>query len=690
MAIDRVLIPVKDRLLGRVLAGDVKHPETGEIVSSDNILAVKNQVLTEELAKAIGKAGVEKVFVRSPLTCESPRSVCQTCYGWSLAHGHMVDMGEAIGIIAAQSIGEPGTQLTMRTFHTGGVFTGEVARQFLASFTGVVKYPSHVRTRSFRTRHGDEAMIAENNFDIVILGVDGRKEAIPIAQGSILMVQNNQEVSAGTVLAEVQKVGQVRKTTEKVTKEVASDLAGELKFAQLVQEEKVDKQGTTTRIAQRGGLIWILEGEVYNLPPGAEPTVRNGTTINMNSVLAETKLVTEHGGLVRIPSAPLYSLGEQTDTNLLDQENQGSTTDELEESTTATSAQLPVLTEAQDNLPREIEVITASVQLDQARVRLESVANRDQYIIEAQDNQRFALKVTPGSKVGNYEVIAELLDDNYQTYTGGIIKYAGVEVLKRGKAKQGYEVVKGGTLLWIPEECHEVNKDISLLLVEDGQYVEAGTEIVKDIFCQSSGVAEVHHKNDILREVVIKPGKLHSGNYEIDLGDLSLMDGQIATPGQEVIPGLVTSELKYIEYIETPDGPGLLLRPVTEFHVPEKPAVPSQKSINYSIELRAIQRIPFKDGERVKSVEGIELLRTQLVLEIGEEAPQLAADIELSPDPEEEGVMRLQLVILESLVIRRDVVADTTHGSTSTRLLVKDGDRSYRSWRGSISHRDFI
>ena len=671
---DRVLIPVKDRLLGRVLAGDVKHPETGEIVSSNNILAVKNQVLTEELAKAIGKAGVEKVFVRSPLTCESPRSVCQTCYGWSLAHGHMVDMGEAIGIIAAQSIGEPGTQLTMRTFHTGGVFTGEVARQFVASFAGVVKYPSHVRTRSFRTRHGDEAMIAENNFDIVILGVDGRKEAIPIAQGSILMVQNNQEVSAGTVLAEVQKVGQVRKTTEKVTKEVASDLAGELKFAQLVQEEKVDKQGTTTRIAQRGGLIWILEGEVYNLPPGAEPTVRNGTTIKMNSVLAETKLVTEHGGLVRIPSAPLYCLGEQTDTNILDQETQGSTTDELEESTTATSAQLPVLTEAQDNLPREIEVITASVQLDQARVRLESVANRDQYIIEAQDNQRFALKVTPGSKVGNYEVIAELLDDNYQTYTGGIIKYAGVEVLKRGKAKQGYEVVKGGTLLWIPEECHEVNKDISLLLVEDGQYVEAGTEIVKDIFCQSSGVAEVHHKNDILREVVIKPGKLHSGNYEIDLGDLSLMDGQIATPGQEVIPGLVTSELKYIEYIETPDGPGLLLRPVTEFHVPEKPAVPSQKSINSSIELRAIQRIPFKDGERVKSVEGIELLRTQLVLEIGEEAPQLAADIELSPDPEEEGVMRLQLVILESLVIRRDVVADTTHGSTSTRLLVKDGD----------------
>ncbi|NEP42303.1 MAG: DNA-directed RNA polymerase subunit beta'', partial [Okeania sp. SIO2H7] len=260
------------------------------------------------------------------------------------------------------------------------------------------------------------------------------------------------------------------------------------------------------------------------------------------------------------------------------------------------------------------------------------------------------------------------------TTTGGIIKYAGVEVLKRGKAKQGYEVTKGGTLLWIPEECHEVNKDISLLLVEDGQYVEAGTEIVKDIFCLSNGVVEVHQKNDILREVVIKPGELHSGDYETDLGDLTLINGQIAMPGKEVVPGLIVSELKYIEYVETPENPGLLLRPVTEFNVPDDPGVPSQKSINSSIELRAVQRIPFKDGERVKSVEGVELLRTQLVLEIGEEAPQLAADIELSPDPKEEGVMRLQLVILESLVIRRDVTADTTHGSTSTELLVKDRD----------------
>jgi DNA-directed RNA polymerase subunit beta' len=663
-----VLIPLKDRLLGRVLARDVVHPKTKEIVTFENERAVRNQPITEELAGEIGKSGVPEVYLRSPLTCEATRSVCQCCYGWSLAHLQMVDMGEAIGIIAAQSIGEPGTQLTMRTFHTGGVFTGEVAKQERAPFPGTAKF-KNLRTRAFRTRHGEEALVAENNGKLVFEG-DGYEEGksgaknqklkveFAIVQGSTLMVKDGQRAIPGQVLAEVPIVGRAaRKTTEKVTTDVASDLAGEAKFADLVPEEKTDRQGNTTRTASRGGLIWILSGEVYNLLPGAEPAVKNGDRIAANSVIAETKLISEHGGVVRIADE------------------------------------------------REIEIITAQVLLDQAIVRAESAGGRDHYIIETASNQRFSLKTAPGSKVINGEVVAELLDDSYRTATGGIVKYAGVEVHKRGKAKLGYEVVKGGTLLWIPEECHEVNKDISLLLVEDGQYVEAGTEVVKDIFCQTSGAVEVTQKNDILREIVIKPGTLHS----VDRPPLTLGEGQIVSAGQEIFPGLIAEELGYAEYIETPEGPALLLRPVVEFPVPDKPPVPSQTALNESIALKAVQRLPYKDGERVKSVEGLELLRTQLILEIGSGAPQLAADIELLPDdgdasafgadgsgpawvgssaavasqelalvegeeaPAPARIFRLQLVILESLVIRRDVSADPTQGSTHTRLLVEDG-----------------
>jgi DNA-directed RNA polymerase subunit beta' len=650
---DRTLIPLEDRLFGRVLGEDVIHPITGEVV------AERNQDISDELSKEIARSGVKEVFVRSPLTCEASRSVCQHCYGWSLAHGHMVDLGEAVGIIAAQSIGEPGTQLTMRTFHTGGVFTGEAARQVQAPFDGVVRFAKKLRTRGVRTRHGEDREQVEVAADLILEPADGtqKSQTFPVTVGSLLMVGNGEKVTKNQLLAEV-ALGKSRLSTEKAAKDVASDLAGEVLFADLIPEEKTDRQGNTTRIAQRGGLLWVLSGEVYNLPPGAEPVVKNGDAVEQGSVLAETKLVTANGGVVRLTPGK-----------------------------------------------REIDIITASVLLDQAMVRIESTAGRDQYVIYTTNNQRFLLKATPGTKVFHNQVVAELIDDRYRTQTGGIVKYAGVEVSKRGKAKQGYEVVKGGTLLWIPEECHEVNKDISLLLVEDGQYVEAGTEVVKDIFCQSGGIVEVVQKNDILREIVIKPGELHLVD---EVPEAFITEGQLVYPGTEAIPGLVAAELRYGEAVETPEGAAILLRPVVEFPVPDEPPVPSQASINKKeditqsgkaprgatkIELRAIQRLPYKDGERVKSVEGLELLRTQLVLEMLQEsadehagAAQLSADIELVSTDDENSAddsdstpsagtdMRLQLVILESLVIRRDTAADPLGGSTSTRLLVSDGD----------------
>jgi len=625
---DRVLIPLSDRLLGRVAAKDILHPKTGEV------LVPRNQPISDDMAREIGKAKVEEVYVRSPLTCEATRSVCQTCYGWSLAHASVVDLGEAVGIIAAQSIGEPGTQLTMRTFHTGGTFTGDVAPQMRANFDGTVHTkPKQFRSRAFRTRHGEDSLIAEVSVEITVES-GNQKQTTTVPPGSVIFTRDGQSVKLGQMLVELPTAGRARKVTEKATKDVASDLAGEVKFADVIPEEKKDRQGNTTRIAQRGGLIWVLSGEVYNLPPGAEPIVKNGDRVEANSILAETKLSTENGGVVRIPQ------------------------------------------ESETKSGREIEIITASVLLDQARVIAESQQGREHYLIETQNNQRFSLIATPGTKVTNGQVVAELIDDSYHTQTGGIIKYSGVDVAKKGKAKLGYEVIQGGTLLWIPEEAHEVNKDISLLLVEDGQFVEAGTEVVKDIFCQSNGVVEVTQKNDILREIVIKPGELHlADNPEAVMS----RHETIVSPGQEVMPGLTVSELRYVEYVETPEGPALLLRPVTEFQVPDEPSIPSQESASEdggrSIRLRAVQRIPFKDGERVKSVEGLELLRTQLVLEIEKDAPQLAADIELVPDESNPDVMRLQLVILESLVIRRDVAADQTQGSTHTRLLVKDGDQ---------------
>ncbi|MFM6199486.1 MAG: DNA-directed RNA polymerase subunit beta'', partial [Dolichospermum sp.] len=205
-----------------------------------------------------------------------------------------------------------------------------------------------------------------------------------------------------------------------------------------------------------------------------------------------------------------------------------------------------------------------------------------------------------------------------------------------------------------------------------------GTEVVKDIFCQTGGVIEITQKNDILREIVIKPGEL----LMVDDPETAMeKNDTFISAGEELLKNTVT-ELRYIQYVETPSGPALLSRPVVEFSVPTTPDVPTAISENTSrsIELRAVQRIPYKDSERVKSVEGVELLRTQLVLEIGEVtvehgASPLAADIELINDDQNPEIQRLQLVILESLVVRRDIAADATQGSTQTNLEVQDGDK---------------
>ncbi|MEL6438676.1 MAG: DNA-directed RNA polymerase subunit beta' [Cyanobacteria bacterium J06621_8] len=617
---DRTLIPLADRLLGRVLAEDAKDKKTGALLGS------RNQDIDRELAQIIG-SGVEEVKVRSPLTCEAARSVCQKCYGWSLAHGHMVDMGEAVGIIAAQSIGEPGTQLTMRTFHTGGVFTGEVARQIRAKADGKVEFAKGLTTRQIRTIHGDERNQVETVGEIKLIPNKGKSVTTSLTAGSLIYVEDGEEVKKGQLLVEVAKV-KLQKSTEKAAKDVTSDLAGEILFADLVPEDKKDRQGNTTRIAQRPGLLWVLSGEVYNLPPGAEASVKNGDKVEPGNVLAQTRLTAANGGVVRMmPDS------------------------------------------------REIEIITASVSLDQAKVKVESDGGREQYIIHTADDRKFLLKTAPGTKVQNKQIVAELIDDFYRTETGGIVKYGGITVGK-GNRKQGYEVEQGGTLLWIPEESHEVNKDISLLIVEDGEYVEAGTEVVKDIFCQSSGIAEVVQKNDILREIIIKPGEIH----QLD-EPKSEWHEQLIQPGTEVLPGIVTQELRYGEVVETTEGMALILRPVKEFEVADKPSIPSQASINQDdgrqIELRSVQRIFYKDGERVKSVSSLSLLSTQLILEIEttEESDiiaNLSADIELISDQDADTHI-LQMVILESLVLRRDTDVDPHSGEVQTKVLVKDG-----------------
>ena len=147
----KTLLSLKDRLVGRVLLEDVLV--INPVTKKESKIGFKNQEVSTRLAKKISDLS-NQILLRSPLACCSKNSVCQLCYGWNLAYNAIVSIGEAVGVLAAQSIGEPGTQLTMRTFHTGGVFTGGLIDRIYAPFNGEVNYVNNFNGVLIRTLKG--------------------------------------------------------------------------------------------------------------------------------------------------------------------------------------------------------------------------------------------------------------------------------------------------------------------------------------------------------------------------------------------------------------------------------------------------------------------------------------------------------------------------------------------------------
>ena len=197
-----ILGSLAEWVLGRVAVAPVAHPKTGEIIVDGN------QEIDEIKAKQIEDAGIDRVYVRSPIGCEAKRGLCRLCYGWSPAHGRMVEFREAVGVIAAQSIGEPGTQLTMRTFHTGGVAGG------VDITSGLPRVEELFEARAPK----GQAILAE--IDSTIHQVDddeGRKivavsseeyrDEYPIPPGYRLTIKAGQQVDTDTVLAEKKTKG---------------------------------------------------------------------------------------------------------------------------------------------------------------------------------------------------------------------------------------------------------------------------------------------------------------------------------------------------------------------------------------------------------------------------------------------------------------------------------------------------
>ncbi len=298
-----ILEALRDRIVGRVSQEDIYDPMTGDV------LIEVGEEITEELANAIQGAGIERVKIRSVLTCETRRGVCISCYGRNLASGRRVEIGEAVGVIAAQSIGEPGTQLTMRTFHYGGT-ASRVSEQskHQAKNPGTVRF---LNVSTVDAKSGD-LIVVNRNGKLLITDSKGReKERYALAYGSRLHVQDGQEVEPGTELVE----------WDPFTSSILSEIGGTIEFRDIAEGENVREEtdkvtGLSQRIIVEASAsekripAIVVKGagteRRYILPSGSHLMVNEGQIVSAGDVLvkipraeaAKTKDIT--GGLPRV------------------------------------------------------------------------------------------------------------------------------------------------------------------------------------------------------------------------------------------------------------------------------------------------------------------------------------------------------------------------------------------------------
>ncbi len=298
-----ILEPLRDRIVGRSAQEDVYDPLSTEL------LAGQNDIITEELANRIQEAGIEQMKIRSVLTCETRRGVCRLCYGRNLASGRLVEIGEAVGVIAAESIGEPGTQLTMRTFHVGGT-ASRVSEQSKhdAGAPGTVQF---INVSTVTNKDGNFVAINRNGKLIIVDNQGREKERYAIVYGATLKVHDGQDIKPGQPLVE----------WDPFTSAILTEVGGKIAFKDIVEGENVREEtdkvtGLTQMVIvesaaseKRTPQITIKskkgEEKRYLLPTGAHVMVTNGQDVYPGDILAkipraQTKTKDITGGLPRV------------------------------------------------------------------------------------------------------------------------------------------------------------------------------------------------------------------------------------------------------------------------------------------------------------------------------------------------------------------------------------------------------
>nr|YP_009425186.1 RNA polymerase beta'' subunit [Asplenium pekinense]ASU93860.1 RNA polymerase beta'' subunit [Asplenium pekinense] len=582
------------KLVGRVLADNVYWDA--------RCIATRNQDISDGLA-GNSVASVQPIYVRSPLTRKSIFRICQRRYGRSLAHHDLVELGEAVGIIAGQSVGEPGTQLTSRTFHTGGVFTGDIAEYLRIPFNGLIHFDDKA-VHPTRTRHGHPAWMCQNKLSVSIKSFDDIFDFVVPAQ-SLLMIRNGQYVEAQQIIAEVRAKEFPLK--ERIEKAIYSNIKGEIHSSKFVWHVR-DCTGRSIRVVREAGHIRILSGAYSDSDKnGLFHKDRDRVTIKSNFM--ERKF-DYFEGIGRKENNPVNSEGSTKGIR----EFGSNTVCFLNGSKTPASNY--IISNVKVGRSERSEFVSLLLERQQKKL----------------NKLRFAdIVVQLNSILDGSDILGINKKIKYQTAISGILRYGTIEVEpidKRrfffgGKAEEldlgsWYKVVRGGNFFLIPEEAYTLPNHLSTILVTNNTIVEEGTRITSAISSKVGGLIQIEKTlaNSVTIRVlpgyICNPGKTTG----IPTQDVNLVDlGNIILNRIEAKGWVYLQSVTLYGRRKT----SVPVRPVVKYNVPyslgQEIFCADKPKTQKHAKVQALLCISHKNGEEIKMMNHapIQLIQTFLM-----------------------------------------------------------------------------
>nr|QKI33301.1 RNA polymerase beta'' subunit [Circaeaster agrestis] len=578
-------------LIGRVLADD--------IYIGLRCIAIRNQDIGARLANKLLSSRAQLLSIRTPFTCRSTSWICRLCYGRSPTHGDLVELGEAVGIIAGQSIGEPGTQLTLRTFHTGGVFTGGTAEHVRAPSKGKIKFNEDL-VHPTRTRHGHPAFLCSRDFYVTIESQDILHN-VNIPPKSFLLVQNNQYVESEQVIAEIRAGTSPFNLNEKVRKHIYSDSAGEMHWSTDVYHAS-EYTCSNVHLLPKTSHLWILSGDTYRSSIVPFSLHNDQDQTNMHSLSVEQKYISN----LSVTNDPDQIICN-SHCNFIDPIILRESSDLL-----AKKRRNRFIIPFQSNHQRE------KAQISRSGISIEIPINtifRRNSILAYFDDPRYRQK-RKSSGIVQYDTVGV----SSIIKRGDLIEYRGTK-----EVRTKYQT-KIHRFFFIPEEVH-IFPGSSFIMVRHNSIIGVDTQITLTTTSRVGGLVQIEKKN-IYIELKILSGDIH---FPGETGKISRDSDILIPPGTRKNNSKESNTLLkngiYVQWMTPLKKKNFVLA---------RPVVPYEKADGINLatlfpedllperdngKLRVINYILYENGKPIRGIShtSIQLVRTCLVLNWNQE-----------------------------------------------------------------------